>query len=371
MDTISIPEQVPLDLEQGNVDLQPAGAEGNSKKNSNSNEATANPQSTRDEVIRTASPVVDCGEMQITSSLASSNSVTAENGNEIEKNQNYEVHFDKNLVKESLDDRFVLSEMEKLKKFEIENSDEVEEEKEEGEETKVNNEQNHDVEMEYENTEKIFPLSEKMLSQPYILQNNIDANYDNLYNAPIEVAKTTYVDQENTLPEEDTERHEATNEGENVQYSSQKYYCKACDKLFESEQKIMLHLQQSTQNTHHQKSVMLQCEQCRKYYPGENSLQQHIKYTHNKSFFTCPECPFKTKHKSSLTTHIKSIHRGIRIRCNQCESTFATPAQLKLHDNSKHKNIRYACIKCPKTTSDQYKLKQHLLNNHGIMELHK
>ena len=272
IDTISIPKQVPLDLEQGNVDLQPAGTEENSKKNLNSNEPTANPQSTRDEVIRTASPVVDCREMLIASSLASSNSVTAENGNEIEKNQNYEVHFDTNLVKESLDDRFVLSEMEKLKKFEIENLVEVGEELEEEEQTKENNEQNCELEMEYENKEKIFAFSEKKMPRS-------------------------------------------------------------------------------------------QCEQCEKYYIN---LEQHIRYTHNKTLFTCPECSFKTKHKSSLTTHIKSIHRGIRILCNQCENTFATPGQLKLHDNSKHKNIRYHCIKCPKTTSDQCKLKQHLLNNHGI-----
>ena len=77
---------------------------------------------------------------------------------------------------------------------------------------------------------------------------------------------------------------------------------------------------------------------------------------HKKTcFYTCPECPYKTKTIFGLNNHLGSHKEAQKKECDMCQTTYP-PEALKDHKDA----CFYWCSKCPYQTKTIFGLNNHL-----------
>ena len=82
------------------------------------------------------------------------------------------------------------------------------------------------------------------------------------------------------------------------------------------------------------------CEQCNKYFAGEEILKNHIYQSHNK--VTCPQCHKSIWNKQTLRKHLALEHGMTEgaLFCGVCpKAVFFSQYHYKKHMSEKH-NIR-------------------------------
>ena len=116
------------------------------------------------------------------------------------------------------------------------------------------------------------------------------------------------------------------------------------------------------------------CFKCDKTFFNKHSLQQHIKFIHQKvNVFKCPykNCEKNFKNKLRLKVHINS-HLGIKnFKCEICEKKFAEKGTLYTHYITHSNNFNKKCDLCNyKCTSDTL-LKFHYKKKHNLNEIYQ
>ena len=114
------------------------------------------------------------------------------------------------------------------------------------------------------------------------------------------------------------------------------------------------------------------CFKCNKIFFNKHSLQQHIKFIHQRvNVFKCPykNCEKIFKNKLRLKVHINS-HLGIKnFKCEICEKKFAEKGTLITHYITHSKNFDKKCDLCNYKCTTDTLLKFHYKKKHNLNEI--
>ena len=114
------------------------------------------------------------------------------------------------------------------------------------------------------------------------------------------------------------------------------------------------------------------CFKCNKIFFIIHSLQQHIKFIHQRvNVFKCPykNCEKIFKNKLRLKVHINS-HLGIKnFKCEICEKKFAEKGTLITHYITHSKNFDKKCDLCNYKCTTDTLLKFHYKKRHNLNEI--
>ena len=114
------------------------------------------------------------------------------------------------------------------------------------------------------------------------------------------------------------------------------------------------------------------CFKCNKIFFNKHSLQQHIKFIHQRvNVFKCPykNCEKIFKNKLRLKVHINS-HLGIKnFKCEICEKKFAEKGTLITHYITHSKNFDKKCDLCNYKCTTDTLLKFHYKKRHNLNEI--
>jgi len=107
------------------------------------------------------------------------------------------------------------------------------------------------------------------------------------------------------------------------------------------------------------------CEYCNQVYRSKAHLNNHIRFVHKKSTFTCQICGDKIRSEKLFEIHMMK-HRNAEktVQCTVCDKYFYTAHQLKTHSRS-HSDDRHLCSQCDYTSASRDTLKRHLKTVHS------
>lgn len=140
--------------------------------------------------------------------------------------------------------------------------------------------------------------------------------------------------------------------------------CEMCDKMFYTKSEARSHL------TSYHNGKKCPCPHCDKIFIGQDNLNVHIKFVHQKFDMKVP-CEFcgktyPTKH--SMTKHVKFMHDDVQ--CDKCGERFSGEVKMRRHDLTVHQNLRYKCVVpgCTKEYRSRAKAGKHLNTNHHDLD---
>ena len=105
---------------------------------------------------------------------------------------------------------------------------------------------------------------------------------------------------------------------------------------------------------------MFPCNKCKNKFTCSDSLDQHIKITHNTKMYSCDACDYKATEEIKIKTHKDVVHKNVyscefcefeseqndkltmhmksnhELSCDICETKFVTENSLNMHMNYKH-----------------------------------
>ena len=117
------------------------------------------------------------------------------------------------------------------------------------------------------------------------------------------------------------------------------------------------------------------CSKCSKcnYVGTQTELRNHMSTKHENEFFKCTRCEQVYKDTESLNNHIRSTHEisAEPFPCNICGLVLATFDLLQNHMISFHTPTIGVCKYCEHRTNSEEDLKEHMLEDHeDILLLH-
>ena len=118
-----------------------------------------------------------------------------------------------------------------------------------------------------------------------------------------------------------------------------------------------------------EKTKMLQCDKCNKYYMSKDALQRHKRIIHGNVIFKCEICNKEFNTKTRFSTHMEFIHtvQKQEFQCNVCEKSYKALLYLKKHLLT-HKVKEFKCEECGKKLSSKHYLNKHKSNFHTTLE---
>ena len=121
----------------------------------------------------------------------------------------------------------------------------------------------------------------------------------------------------------------------------EKMSCKQCTYQAFSQTAMYNHIQ----SVH--KNINYPCESCGKLYPSNYALKCHVMKVHDKSVVVeCDQCDYKTTSKGTLQFHISAKHDKVEFNCDLCDNKYSYLTRLKAHKKSVHEGKRYSCDSC-------------------------
>jgi uncharacterized C2H2 Zn-finger protein len=122
-----------------------------------------------------------------------------------------------------------------------------------------------------------------------------------------------------------------------------------CMKMFKTQQTLNEHIKTSH-------NAKFKCNKCEKVFTTLNSLQQHTQIKHEETFkipvghqkwnqpqesvnFSCIMCPAEFKMEADLKVHVAN-HEDADFVCNQCDELFESKKQLNDHKKNEHEGFK-------------------------------
>lgn len=142
------------------------------------------------------------------------------------------------------------------------------------------------------------------------------------------------------------EEEEAVNESDTNVNTQLDHHCTKCSRKFNSEQKLVKHLQDHLRQKH-------VCEYCSKCFSTSGSLSRHMNTHTANTLFPCDVCGKEFSQKSSMKRHLLMHDVSKKVfPCDQCDKKFAQRHQLTEHKNIKHNEAthQFRCSECPKVS---------------------
>ena len=130
-----------------------------------------------------------------------------------------------------------------------------------------------------------------------------------------------------------------------VQGTTSKTICSICSAPFATPDTLQQHIKY----VHEKCEKTFLCEKCDHSYKSNSDLQRHIRFVHEGiKDFRCGQCDYFASNQQNLSQHIKSVHEGKRDhKCTQCDSAFHQRSHLKTHILSVHEKIKpFVCHLC-------------------------
>ena len=97
-----------------------------------------------------------------------------------------------------------------------------------------------------------------------------------------------------------------------------RYNCDLCGMKFTERFTLKRHQISKHSN---EKTKMLQCDKCNKYYMSKDAFQRHKRIIHGNVIFKCEICNKEFNTKTRFSTHMEFIHtvQKQEFQCNVCE----------------------------------------------------
>ena len=80
---------------------------------------------------------------------------------------------------------------------------------------------------------------------------------------------------------------------------------------------------------------------------------------HEKVYFTCESCDYKTAYNGDLKKHMQSIHEGITYTYNYCDDKAKQKQRLLVHVDAIHNKVYYSCEVYEYKTGFEEVLRKH------------
>ena len=138
---------------------------------------------------------------------------------------------------------------------------------------------------------------------------------------------------------------------------TKKYYCKYCDKWFDSSKNL---------TDHHQKChKILYCKKCNRAFNNPTTYSRHLKGYSSKGQI-CTICGKAFAYESQLKTH-QSVHSKIRHKCTykSCTRDFKNIGDLTRHFKQ-HNSEKHQCPDCDYSNVDARNFESHRLKHSRI-----
>ena len=134
----------------------------------------------------------------------------------------------------------------------------------------------------------------------------------------------------------------------------QPYHCKICDKRFNFNHSLKLHLLRHKGERPHK------CKLCNKAYMTASHLKNHVEALHGKTRrFQCPVCGKSFPYDNSLKMHLM-LHTGTRpFLCCICNKGFVSNSALLVHKASHADGKPHECDTCHKRYKTPMLLRAH------------
>ena len=138
------------------------------------------------------------------------------------------------------------------------------------------------------------------------------------------------------------------------------FQCDECDLTYKSSSGLWSHKQ-----TIHE-GVFFYCDQCN-YKAGQTTaLKLHKQCIHELKYeYVCDQCDFKAACQTNLNKHIANKHEEPKFLCHLCDFKCARRKYLINHVGVKHEGVRYACDQCEYKATRQDNLVTHKRKVHS------
>ena len=131
------------------------------------------------------------------------------------------------------------------------------------------------------------------------------------------------------------------------------HMCNSCSSGFKSLKVLKRHKQKIHER-------ILQCEKCEFQAATKSKLIHHRK-THERKWFSCILCDFKSTLEISLNVHHKRVHKGYT--CDICKNKFTNLTSLRKHQSKNHEQIN--CDNCEFIASSRTSILVHNKHSHS------
>lgn len=141
-----------------------------------------------------------------------------------------------------------------------------------------------------------------------------------------------------------------------------KFQCTFCDKRFQDNGRLNIHLVTHTGNKRYI------CSLCPHKSATKNNLIVHMRAHTDVRPYQCPDCPKKFKRSDHLKKHSRTHANGKVFKCADCAQTFAWKQNLARHRKNIHGKMQQLCGICKKAFDSLEQLECHQRSEHGREE---
>ena len=110
--------------------------------------------------------------------------------------------------------------------------------------------------------------------------------------------------------------------------------CQKCNVEFKYSSGLSIH----NSKFHNTGEKLLECETCKKNYPDEFSLKNHITNYHKN--YNCKNCQQIFASKFTYETHVKRVHQNVKYLCHLCGKDMINQQSLTYHLTNVHSKVK-------------------------------
>ena len=151
------------------------------------------------------------------------------------------------------------------------------------------------------------------------------------------------------------------------QHTKSPFHCAYCKFVGPSAKRFYNHYSKEHAAHLSYENIKVRCELCDKGFEFESLLKLHIDYEHKaQDKMSCDKCGKQFSTKSGLKFHVAGVHEGLKpYVCNQCGKTFPTNGSMQTHVKIVHlKTGSVKCEICQQGVANVFYLRKHMREMH-------
>lgn len=147
-------------------------------------------------------------------------------------------------------------------------------------------------------------------------------------------------------------RHKDYKHNKNIK---KKFKCETCERCFVFKSDLKNHMK-----SHMERERNFECQICHKSFLSNNHLKRHLQiHDENRELFKCDQCGKGFCSPTSLSEHQRVVHNGEKsFKCQICQLAFSFKGNLKRHLNTHGTKVKIKCGTCGELVSDLYRHKE-------------